>query len=87
MVTGLKVSGSCPRCSLEVPGWPTYENGLTSCLHCGYVLSDAGYRKPDFSELFKKYSISADKIRAEVIRLETIRLETERKRKLNEQEY
>jgi hypothetical protein len=32
--------GSCPRCSVQVPGWLYYEPPLVICLSCGAVIRD-----------------------------------------------
>jgi hypothetical protein len=56
------VARVCPRCSLQIPGWPIYQDGMVSCLHCGFVLRDDGYRHTDFSGLLKRYENARDKI-------------------------
>jgi hypothetical protein len=32
--------GSCPRCSVQVPGWLYYEPPLVICLSCGAIIRD-----------------------------------------------
>jgi len=45
----------CPRCSQQISGWITNENGFQSCVMCGYIVRDPGYVSCDFKGLFAKY--------------------------------
>lgn len=63
----------CPRCSQQIAGWITNENGFVSCCMCGYVIRDCGYQGSDFKGLFKQFE-------GKVIPSETLpKWETDRK--------
>ncbi len=46
---------ACPRCSVEVSGWIINEAGFVSCLSCGFVLQDPGYKSESFEGVFKEF--------------------------------
>ena len=51
----------CPRCSKQIAGWITNENGFRSCLMCGKIISDPGYKHSNFSGLLRKARESDEK--------------------------
>lgn len=58
MVTSVKISRYCPRCSREVKGIVIVEDDcyFVSCLSCGFILLDRGRRPSPFGNLFMQFA-------------------------------